>query len=88
MPSEEDNIALIELTADLVAAYVSNNPIPAAELTGLIASVHSSLKSVAEGRPAADMVEAQKPAVSIKKSITPDFIISLEDGKKYKSLNS
>jgi predicted transcriptional regulator len=76
---------LIELTADVVAAYVSNNPVPVSELPNLIADIHAALGRVgtaAEMAPA----EKQKPAVSPKKSVHDDFIICLEDGKKFKSL--
>lgn len=76
---------LIELTADVVAAYVSNNPVPAGELPNLIADVHAALGrvgGVAEQAP----VEKPKPAVNPKKSITDDYIVCLEDGKKFKSL--
>ena len=75
----------IDLAADIVSAFVSNNAVPSAELPALIASVHSALAKVANGqteKPA----EAPVPPVSIKKSITPDFLISLEDGRRYKSL--
>ncbi len=75
----------INLAADIVSAFVSNNAVPSAELPELIASVHSALAKVANGqteKPA----EAPVPPVSIKKSITPDFLISLEDGRRYKSL--
>ena len=75
----------IGLAADIVSAFVSNNAVPSAELPELIASVHSALAKVANGqteKPA----EAPVPPVSIKKSITPDFLISLEDGRRYKSL--
>src|SRR5262247_1424517 len=75
----------IELTAEIVSAYVSNNPVPAADMPGLINQVHSALVRVSGGH-----VEAQpeplKPAVSVKKSITPEYIVCLEDGKKFKSL--
>lgn len=74
----------VGITADIVAAYVSSNAVPAGGLTGLIAAVHSSLRSLAEGKAAASA--PQKPAVPIKASVTPDFIICLEDGKKLKSL--
>ena len=75
----------IELTAEIVSAYVSNNPVPAAELPAFIASVHSALVTL--GTPSAPEPEkAQKPAVNPKKSVFPDYIISLEDGKHYKSL--
>ena len=75
----------IDLAADIVSAFVSNNAVPSAELPSLIASVHSALAKVANGhteKPA----EAPVPPVSIKKSITSDFLISLEDGRRYKSL--
>jgi predicted transcriptional regulator len=76
---------LVELAADVVAAYVSNNTVTMADLSSLIAQVHKALVATATGsieKP----VEAQVPAVSIKKSIHPDYIICLEDGKKFKSL--
>ena len=75
----------IELTAEIVSAYVSNNPVPAADMPGLINQVHSALTRVSGGK--ADVApEPLKPAVSVKKSITPDYIVCLEDGKKFKSL--
>jgi predicted transcriptional regulator len=75
----------IELAADIVSAFVSNNSVPSADLPNLIASVHSALQSV--GNPAPAQAETRyEPAVPIKKSITPDTIISLIDGKRYKSL--
>ena len=77
---------LIELTADVVAAYVSNNPVPAGELPNLIADVHAALGKVGGGAPEAAPVDKQKPAVNPKKSIHDDYLICLEDGKKFKSL--
>jgi predicted transcriptional regulator len=76
--------ALAELTADVVAAYVSNNPVPVGELPGLIASIHQSMSGLSQPvvAPAAELL----PAVNPKRSIQPDFIICLEDGKKFKSL--
>jgi predicted transcriptional regulator len=73
----------LELTTEIVSAYVSKNPVPATELPALIATVADSLK-----RLSGEAAEAEKPvpAVPIKKSVTPDYIISLEDGKKFKSL--
>lgn len=76
---------LIELTADVVSAYVSNNPVPVAELPSLISNVHSALQQQTAA-PAQEASESQKPAVPIKKSVTPDYIICLEDGKQFKSL--
>ena len=76
---------LVELAADVVAAYVSNNTVTMTELPSLIAQVHKALLATATGsvdKP----VEALTPAVSIKKSIHPDYIVCLEDGKKFKSL--
>jgi predicted transcriptional regulator len=75
----------IELTASIVSAYVSNNPVPAQELPALIDQVHSALTRVSSGHGEAGS-ESLKPAVSLKKSITPDYIVCLEDGKKFKSL--
>jgi predicted transcriptional regulator len=75
----------IELAADIVAAYVSNNSVPTAELPSLINSVFASLTQAAVGRTE-EKVERKEPAVPVKKSVTPDFIICLEDGKKFKSL--
>lgn len=76
---------IIERTADIVSAYLENNTISAAELPALIQSVHRALTGVSSG---AEVVEAvpRDPAVPIRRSITPDFIICLEDGRKFKSL--
>ena len=76
---------LIELTADVVAAYVSNNSVPVGELPNLIADVHAALGRVG-GAVEAAPVDKQKPAVNPKKSVTDDYIVCLEDGKKFKSL--
>ena len=76
---------LIELTADVVAAYVSNNPVPVSELPNLISDIHAALGRVG-GPGEAAPVEKQKPAVNPKKSIHDDYIVCLEDGKKFKSL--
>jgi predicted transcriptional regulator len=75
----------IELTAEIVSAYVSNNTVPAAEIPGLISQVHTALARVS-GRSGDAPAEPLKPAVSVKKSITPEHIVCLEDGKKFKSL--
>ena len=76
--------AVRDLTADVVAAYVSNNVVPISDLPGLIESVFTALN--AAGNPEASRAEAPKPAVPVKKSLTPDYLICLEDGKKFKSL--
>ena len=75
----------IELAADIVSAYVSNNSVAVGDLPALIGDVHAALQRVSTGAVETP-VEAPKPVVPIKKSITPDFIICLEDGKKFKSL--
>lgn len=76
---------LVELTAEIVSAYVSNNTVVATDLPGVIHNVYDALSkaSSAGGQPAK---EELKPAVPVKKSVTPEFIICLEDGKKFKSL--
>jgi predicted transcriptional regulator len=74
---------LVELTADIVAAYLAANKVEGSEIPGVIANVYSSLDNL--GKQAA-VPEPLKPPVAIKKSITPDYLISLEDGRQYKSL--
>jgi len=76
---------LIELAADIVSAYVSNNVVAVSDLSKVIVDVHAALRSIATGEAEAK-AEPQKPAVPARKSITPDYIICLEDGKKFKSL--
>jgi predicted transcriptional regulator len=83
--SDSDMQNYIELAADIVSAYVSNNSVPTSDLPGLINDVHAALLRVTSGS-APTVTEAPKPAVPIKKSITNDFIICLEDGKQFKSL--
>jgi predicted transcriptional regulator len=75
----------VGLTADVVAAFVSNNSISATDLPGLIASVHAAITGLSAPAPAPE-AEKPVPAVPVKKSVTPDYLISLEDGKRYKSL--
>ena len=82
---------ILEMTADIVAAYASKNHIPKGELPDLIGAVHASLARISTGAPAADQpvaaLEAPKaPAVPIKKSVHDDHIVCLEDGKSFKSL--
>ncbi|TYR35687.1 MucR family transcriptional regulator [Mesorhizobium microcysteis] len=76
----------LELTANVVSAYVANNAVPLADLPNLISSVANALRSVSGGSVESAPEAKQEPAVPIKKSVTPDYIISLEDGKKFKSL--
>jgi predicted transcriptional regulator len=75
----------IELTASIVCAYVSNNSVPAAELPALIGQVHTALTRVSSGH-GESLSDGLRPAIPVKKSITSDYIICLEDGKKFKSL--
>jgi predicted transcriptional regulator len=76
---------LLKFASDIVAAYVSNNAVPVSEIAGIIRSVHATLGGLSTGTPA-EIVSSSKPAVSVKKSITPEYIICLEDGKKLKML--
>ncbi|MFN3764595.1 MAG: MucR family transcriptional regulator [Aliihoeflea sp.] len=75
---------LLELTTQIVCAYVSHNPVPASEVSGLIGSVHRSI--AAQGQSTAPE-RTQEPAVPVRKSVTPDYIISLEDGRKFRTLS-
>lgn len=81
----ENNEELLELTASIVAAYVARNNVPPGDLGSLIASTHSALAELG-GTPPPPPPEPLVPAVSIRKSVTPDAIICLEDGKPFKSL--
>ncbi|MGE3831287.1 MAG: MucR family transcriptional regulator, partial [Parvibaculaceae bacterium] len=77
---------LVELTADIVAAYVGNNSVAQADLPKLIGDIYRSLASATNGSEVKyDTLEA-RPAIAVKKSITPDYLICLEDGKRFKSL--
>jgi len=76
---------LVTFTGEIVSAYVSHNSISSHDLPALISSVHAALKILGTTAPVETPTEL-KPAVPIKKSVTPDFIICLEDGKKFKSL--
>src|SRR5882762_1697919 len=80
--AEED---LLRMTADVVAAYVSNNTLATAQLADVIHAVYNSLRGL-EGQVAEPPAEPLKPAVPIRKSITPDYLVCLEDGKKLKML--
>lgn len=75
----------VELTAEVVSAFVMHNSIQKSDIPELIASVHSSLIALNRAKTSQEP-EKQTPAVPVKKSITPDFIVSLEDGRRYKSL--
>src|SRR5258705_11410800 len=85
MSEEADrNANLMGLTADVVAAFVQNNSVPVAGLPELISSVNAALSNL--GQPAVAEPPAQAPAVNPKRSVFPDYIVSLEDGRKFKSM--
>ncbi|MBI3698885.1 MAG: MucR family transcriptional regulator [Afipia sp.] len=83
--SDTNPKGFVDLTASIVSAYVSNNATTAAEIPGLISEIHAALQRVANGNPNTAH-EPAKPAVSLKKSMTPDYLVCLEDGKRFKSL--
>lgn len=87
MPEDsiEPGAELLEMTADIVAAYVSNNPLPVSELGRVIADTYAAVSKL-QAAPEPPPEEKRAPAVPIKKSVTPDFLICLEDGKKFKAL--
>ena len=76
---------LLKLASSIIAAYVSNNPVPVSELPGMIKSVHATLGGLVPGGTS-EALTAQKPAIPVKRSITPEYIVCLEDGKKLKML--
>jgi MucR family transcriptional regulator, transcriptional regulator of exopolysaccharide biosynthesis len=86
MADHSNKASYIRLTASIVSAYVSNNTVSSAEIPALISHVYSALMRVSAGAAVAGPAEPLKPAVSIKRSITPDHVVCLEDGKKFKSL--
>lgn len=85
MANTSDNNEIASLTADIVSAYVSANTIVAADLPGLIESVSAALHE-AEQKSGKPLAVELTPAVTIKKSVMPDYIVCLEDGQKFKSL--
>lgn len=84
MSVSELSASYTELTAHIVSAYVANNSVPAGHLSELIVTIHRSVSGLSQ--PQAPAAEAQKPAVSPKRSVHPDYLISLENGKRFKSL--
>lgn len=79
------DIDLVEYSTEIVSAYVSNNAISPSDLPKLISDVHTALKALGTEDVVAP-IEEKKPAVPIRKSVTSDYIVCLEDGKKFKSL--
>ncbi|MPR12256.1 MucR family transcriptional regulator [Microvirga tunisiensis] len=84
MDQPEQQLDFASITADIVSSYVANNAVHRTDLPNVIASVHAALQGLTA--PKQTEPEKPEPAVSIRRSITPDFLISLEDGKKYKTL--
>lgn len=85
MSNEQGNDELIEFTTDIVSAYVGNNAVTTSDLPGLIGDIYAALSKAANTEPE-PASEPLKPAVSIRKSLSDDYLICLEDGKKFKSL--
>jgi len=77
---------LVELTADIVAAYVSHHVVPVGDLTNLIADIHQALSNTSSPTPVVAVVEKPKPAVAVRKSVQDDHIVCLECGGSFKSL--
>ena len=77
---------LIELATDIVAAYVAHNAIPANELPLLIRTIHAALDRMQAGPTPEPVIEPRQPAVPIKRSVTDDYVVCLEDGRRFKSL--
>jgi predicted transcriptional regulator len=84
MDQPEQQLDFASITADIVSSYVANNSVHRGDLPNVIASVHAALQGLAAPKQAEP--EKPEPRISIKKSVTPDFLISLEDGKQYKTL--
>jgi len=80
-----EDVDLVELSSEIVCAYVSNNALSPTDVTKFIGEVHTTLKALKSSETSAPAPEL-KPAVPVRKSVTPDYIICLEDGKKFKSL--
>jgi predicted transcriptional regulator len=85
MADTSQDTNFVELAADIVSAYVSNHSVATGDLAGLIRDVHTALQQSTSG-PSEPEPEPREPAVSVKKSVQPDYIVCLEDGKKFKSL--
>ena len=84
--ADKPDLALVELTTEIVSAYVANNPVPANELAALIESVHRTMIGLGGQQPEPETEQPQKPAVNPKRSVFDDYIVCLDDGKKFKSM--
>lgn len=83
--SDDKGTCIVDLTSDIICSYVANNSIPVDDLPKLIRQIHATLLTISNPEQSAQQ-DPQKPAVSVKRSITPDYLICLEDGQKFKSL--
>lgn len=86
MTSDAEHQESIVLAANIVAAFVSNNSLPVGDLPALIVSVDEALRKLSNGAAAPQPEEKREPAVPVRKSITPDYLVCLDDGKQFKSL--
>jgi predicted transcriptional regulator len=86
MPDTRPDLNVVEMAAEIVSAYVRNNSVPVSELPALLQSVHDSLGKVLGGSKPEAAKEPLQPKVPVKKSITNDYLVCLEDGKRFKSL--
>ena len=84
--SKSEQINLLEMTVEIVASHVSNNSVAIDDLSNLISKVYAALSGLSEGAPPQALPNRPQPAVPIKKSVMPDHIVCLEDGKKLKML--
>ncbi|MDR3470158.1 MAG: MucR family transcriptional regulator [Devosia sp.] len=84
--NQNNDETLIEVTAEVVAAYVSNNALSAGDLPNLLSAVYTALSGLRQPVQQVAQEEPQKPAVPVRKSVTPDYIVCLDDGQKFKSL--
>ena len=86
MSDSQPDLTVVEMAAEIVSAYVRNNSVPVSELPTLLQSVHDSLGSILNGSKPEAVKEPPQPKVPVKKSVTNDYIVCLEDGKRFKSL--
>ena len=86
MSESQPDLNIVEMAAEIVSAYVRNNSVPASELPSLLQSIHASLGGILNGAKPEPAKEPLQPKVPVKKSVTNDFIVCLEDGKRFKSL--
>ena len=86
MSESQPDLNIVEMSAEIVSAYVRNNSVPASELPSLLQSIHDSLSNILNGAKPEPVKEPLQPKVPIKKSVTNEFIVCLEDGKRFKSL--